>query len=94
MKRLFFILSFLVINHVSGQINQELVHFQSANPFSLSDIINDLDKLEKQNVFGKLTIPLDKSLVPLIKNTFKDEEAIMLHLKMVKGDRSQYEPDF
>ena len=35
-----------------------------------------------------------QSLVPLIRNTFKDEEAIMLHLKMVKGDRSQYEPDF
>ena len=35
-----------------------------------------------------------QSLVPLIKNTFKDEEAIMLHLKMVKGDRSHYEPDF
>lgn len=35
-----------------------------------------------------------QSLVPLIKNTFKDEEAIMLHLKMVKGDRSEYEPDF
>ena len=35
-----------------------------------------------------------QNLVPLIKNTFKDEEAIMLHLKMVKGDRSQYEPDF
>ena len=35
-----------------------------------------------------------QGLVPLIKKTFKDEEAIMLHLKMVKGDRSQYEPDF
>ena len=35
-----------------------------------------------------------QSLVPLIRNTFKDEEAIMLHLKMVKGDRSEYEPDF
>ena len=35
-----------------------------------------------------------QSLVPLIKNTFKDEEAIMLHLKMVKGDRSEYEPNF
>ena len=44
--------------HVSGQINQEIVHFQSANPFSLSDIINDLDNQEKQNVFGKLTIPV------------------------------------
>ena len=35
-----------------------------------------------------------QGLVPLIKNTFKDEKAIMLHLKMVKGDRSHYEPDF
>ena len=63
MKKTLFILSFFVIMHVSGQISQELVDFQSANPFSLSDIINDLDNLEKQNVFGKLTIPLD-SLKP------------------------------
>jgi len=35
-----------------------------------------------------------QGLVPLIKNTFKDEKAIMLNLKMVKGDRSHYEPDF
>lgn len=34
------------------------------------------------------------SLIPLIKTTFTEEEAIMLHLKLVKGDRSQYEPDF
>ena len=34
------------------------------------------------------------SLVPLIKSTFEDEEAIMLHLKLVKGDRSNYDPDF
>jgi len=34
------------------------------------------------------------SLVPLIKSTFEDEEAIILHLKLVKGDRSNYEPDF
>ncbi|MDC1216569.1 dienelactone hydrolase family protein [Flavobacteriaceae bacterium] len=59
MKRLLFILFFLIIIHVSGQINQEIVHFQSANPFSLSDIINDLDNQKKQNVFGKLSIPLD-----------------------------------
>jgi cephalosporin-C deacetylase-like acetyl esterase len=56
--------------HVSGQINQELVHFKSANPFSLSDIINDLENQEKQNVFGKLTIPVDsinpKKKYPLI----------------------------
>jgi uncharacterized protein YqgV (UPF0045/DUF77 family) len=34
------------------------------------------------------------SLIPLIKSTFEEEEAVMLHLKLVKGDRSQYEPDF
>ena len=59
MKRHFFILSLGFIMHVSGQINQEFVHFKSANPFSLSDIINDLENQEKQNVFGKLTIPVD-----------------------------------
>ena len=31
------------------------------------------------------------SLVPLIKSTFTEEDAVMLHLKLVKGDRSQYE---
>ena len=34
------------------------------------------------------------SIVPLIKSTFAEEEAVILHLKLVKGDRSQYEPDF
>ena len=34
------------------------------------------------------------TLVPLIKKTFAEEEAVMLHLKLVKGDRSDYEPDF
>tara|TARA_B100000768_G_scaffold73213_1_gene70159 strand:- start:600 stop:1577 length:978 start_codon:yes stop_codon:yes gene_type:complete len=58
-KMHFFILSLGFIMHVSGQINQELIHFQSANPFSLNDIINNLENQEKQNVFGKLTIPQD-----------------------------------
>jgi len=35
-----------------------------------------------------------ENLVPLIRDTFQEEEAFMLHLKMVKGDRSRYEPDF
>ena len=35
-----------------------------------------------------------EGLVPLIRDTFQEEEAVMLHLKMVKGDRSRYEPDF
>ena len=34
------------------------------------------------------------SLLPLVKSTFDQEDAVMLHLKLVKGDRSHYEPDF
>jgi len=34
------------------------------------------------------------TLVPLIKKTFVEEDAVVLHLKFVKGDRSDYEPDF
>ena len=59
MKKLFFVLSFTFIINSNGQTNQELVYFESANPFSLSDIINDLENQEKQTVFGKLTIPED-----------------------------------
>ena len=59
MKKLFFVLSFTFIINSNGQTNQELVYFESANPFSLSDIINDLENQEKQTVFGKLTIPVD-----------------------------------
>ena len=32
-------------------------------------------------------------IIPMIQN-FEDEDAVMLHIKMMKGDRSQYEPDF
>ena len=38
--------------------------------------------------------PVMEELIPLIRKTFKEEEAVMLHLKLVKGDRSHYEPDF
>ena len=34
------------------------------------------------------------SLLPLVKSTFEQEDAVMLHLKLVKGDRSHYDPDF
>ena len=34
------------------------------------------------------------SLLPLVKSTFEQEDAVMLNLKLVKGDRSHYEPDF
>ena len=33
-------------------------------------------------------------LLPIVKSTFEQENAVMLHLKLVKGDRSHYEPDF
>ena len=35
-----------------------------------------------------------KGLLPLIRKTFKEENSVMLHLKIVKGDRSNYEPNF
>ena len=35
-----------------------------------------------------------QGLLPLIRKTFKGENSVMLHLKMVKGDRSNYEPNF
>ena len=38
--------------------------------------------------------PVMEELIPLIRKTFQEEEAVMLHLKLVKGDRSHYEPDF
>lgn len=33
-------------------------------------------------------------LIPEIKAVFEKEDAIILQIKLVKGDRSQYEPDF
>jgi len=42
-----------------AQVKKEKISFESANPFSLSDIILDLKNQEKQTVFGQLTIPLD-----------------------------------
>ena len=44
-------------------------------------------------VYGDFDLVMQE-LIPLIRNTFQNEEAIMLHLKMVNGDRSQYEPNF
>tara|TARA_B100001287_G_scaffold125168_1_gene105499 strand:- start:130 stop:390 length:261 start_codon:yes stop_codon:yes gene_type:complete len=44
-------------------------------------------------IYGDFDLIMNK-LVPLIKKTFDEEESIMLHLKIVKGDRSQYKPDF
>ncbi len=33
-------------------------------------------------------------LIPEIKAIFEKEDAVILQIKLVKGDRSQYEPDF
>ena len=42
-----------------AQFQQEEIHFESANPFSLSDVILHLDELETQSVYGQLTLPVD-----------------------------------
>lgn len=44
-------------------------------------------------IYGEYNEVMD-FLLPLIYTTFKNEKAVMLHLKMVKGDRSSYVPDF
>lgn len=33
-------------------------------------------------------------LIPEIKAVFEKEDAVILQIKLVKGDHSQYEPDF
>jgi len=60
--KVFYIVVFvLLINafNVHCQFQTEKINFKSANPFSLSDIITNLDNQEEQKVFGKLTIPVD-----------------------------------
>lgn len=44
---------------INAQNKKEIIHFESANPFSLSDIITDLESQEKQEVFGQLITPVD-----------------------------------
>ena len=50
-----------------SQVN-EVIEFESANPFSMSDVINRLEDQEKIKVFGKLTLPSNDNLekLPLI----------------------------
>ena len=49
--QIFIICSFLFSNF------KETIYFESANPFSLKDIIKNLDNQAKQEVYGFLTIP-------------------------------------
>ena len=53
-----FLILFLFTITLSGQIREE-IFFESANPFAMSDVINDLDNQEKQEVYGILTLPND-----------------------------------
>ena len=55
--RIFLILFLYTIN-LSGQVKED-IFFQSANPFAMSDVINDLNNQEKQEVYGILTLPTD-----------------------------------
>ena len=53
-----FLILFLFTITLSGQV-REKIFFESANPFAMSDVINDLDNQEKQEVYGILTLPID-----------------------------------
>ena len=53
-----FLILFLFTITLSAQI-KEKVFFESANPFAMSDVINNLDNQEKQEVYGILTLPRD-----------------------------------
>jgi len=67
--RLFVIFLFLVFFNANAQKTEKIV-FKSANPFALSDIIKELENQQEQEVFGKLTFPIDsfdkKETYPLI----------------------------
>jgi len=56
--RFYFILSLLIFINSHAQKTEKII-FQSANPFALSDIINNLDNQTEQEVYGKLTLPKD-----------------------------------
>ena len=53
------ILIYLISYLCFAQTNTEYISFNSSNPFSFSDVINNFDNLEEQKVYGKLTIPYD-----------------------------------
>jgi len=57
MKNFLFIV-FISVS-LNGQIINEKIIFQSANPFSFHDVITDLKSQEKQEVYGNLVIPFD-----------------------------------
>ncbi len=42
---------------IAQNTNQEIITFESANPFSFEEIIVHLDDQDTQEVFGTLTLP-------------------------------------
>ena len=58
--RFYFILSLLIFINSHAQKTERII-FQSANPFALSDIINNLENQTEQEVYGKLTLPKDST---------------------------------
>ena len=59
MKTTLSLFTFFLSFSLLAQFQQEEIHFESANPFSLSDVILHLDELETQSVYGQLTLPVD-----------------------------------
>ena len=62
MNRITTLLIFIFFNmNLYSQEYNEKIKFTSSNPFSLNDIIENLDSQEKQEVFGTLIIPVDSN---------------------------------
>ena len=66
-KWLIYLVFICFFNREFSQVN-EVIEFESANPFSMSDVINRLEDQQKINVFGKLTLPSENNVekLPLI----------------------------
>lgn len=61
---------------------------------SLRDLnLEILENPLSTQIYGEYDV-LMNILISKIKNVFSQENSIMINLKIVKGDRSKYEPDF
>jgi len=60
MIRYIFIVMLSIV--IAQETNQEIITFNSANPFSFEEIIMDLENQEVQEVFGTLTLPKNYNL--------------------------------
>ena len=64
----FWFILFFIHFSLKSQLTTK-VEFQSSNPFAMSDVINNLNNLKPQLVFGKLTLPKNTTntqKVPLV----------------------------